>query len=225
MSKKNIFLKIIFFFFFSGILLFAAIARADFFSAGSQGQHFLNLIGEKGYNVSMGGAPSVTIFDLIAKAINYVLGFVAIIFLGLIIYGGYMWMFAAGDENKVMKAKKIINNAILGAVVLMLSGAIAHEVSNFVSNAMSGSGSSGSYPWSSSVNFKQMLINIINYVLSFLGIVFLGLVIYGGYTWMFSGGDSQKIAKAKKILINASIGAIVILLSFSIVRLVSRLVT
>ncbi len=224
MGKKNIFLKIIFFLFFSGILFFTVAAHADFFSAGSQGQHFLNLIGEKGYNVSVAGPPSVSVFDLIAKAINYVLGFVAIIFLGLIIYGGYMWMFAGGDENKVMKAKKIITNAILGAVVLMLSGAIAHEVSNFVSSAMSG-GSSGSYPWSSSVNFKQMLINIINYVLSFLGIVFLGLVIYGGYTWMFSGGDSQKIAKAKKILINASIGAVVILLSFSIVRLVARLVT
>lgn len=57
---------------------------------------------------------------------------------------------------------------------------------------------------------------LIAVVLSLLGIIFLVLIIYAGFVWMTSGGNDQKILKAKKTLVNATIGIIIVLSSYSI---------
>jgi len=58
---------------------------------------------------------------------------------------------------------------------------------------------------------------VINFLLGFLGIIAIGLVIYAGFLWMTSGGSEEKILTAKKILINASVGIIIILSAWGIV--------
>lgn len=65
---------------------------------------------------------------------------------------------------------------------------------------------------------------IIRAALGFLGIVALGIVLYGGFVWMTSGGNEEKISKAKKILTNGLIGLIIIVFAFSITQFIlSRL--
>ena len=51
---------------------------------------------------------------------------------------------------------------------------------------------------------------IIQFALGFLGIIALLIIIYAGFKWMTSGGDEAKIAEAKKTLINATIGLVII---------------
>lgn len=63
---------------------------------------------------------------------------------------------------------------------------------------------------------------IIRIFLSLLGIIAVGLMLYAGFTWMTSGGSEDKIASAKKILINATIGLAIILASFTIVQFVLK---
>ncbi|MFH1565463.1 MAG: hypothetical protein ABIC82_06550 [bacterium] len=62
----------------------------------------------------------------------------------------------------------------------------------------------------------QMAGQIIGAVLSLLGIIFLILMIYGGFTWMTARGDDQKTASAKDTMINATIGAIVVFSAYAI---------
>jgi hypothetical protein len=57
---------------------------------------------------------------------------------------------------------------------------------------------------------------IIQYVLGFLGIIFLILIITGGYQWMTAGGNEETIAKAKKRIINATIGIVIVLAAYVI---------
>lgn len=57
---------------------------------------------------------------------------------------------------------------------------------------------------------------IINFALGFLGIIALLVIIYAGFKWMTSGGDESKIAEAKKTLIAAVIGLVIILSSWGI---------
>ncbi|MBU0636943.1 hypothetical protein KKH16_01905 [Patescibacteria group bacterium] len=52
--------------------------------------------------------------------------------------------------------------------------------------------------------------------MSFLGVVFLILIIYAGFTWMTAGGDEEKINKAKDTIQRAIIGLIIILCSYAI---------
>ncbi|MFH1565462.1 MAG: hypothetical protein ABIC82_06545 [bacterium] len=53
-------------------------------------------------------------------------------------------------------------------------------------------------------------------VLSFLSVIFLGLIIYGGFIWMNAQGNAEEAGKAKTIIINASIGLVIILASYAI---------
>lgn len=57
---------------------------------------------------------------------------------------------------------------------------------------------------------------IINVVLGFLGVVFLLLLIYSGFTWMTAGGDDERVKKAKKTLINATVGIIITVSAYAI---------
>lgn len=61
-----------------------------------------------------------------------------------------------------------------------------------------------------------MVGRIINVALGFLGVIALGLIIYAGFLWMTSNGEEDKITRAKKILVSASIGLAVILASWAI---------
>lgn len=65
-------------------------------------------------------------------------------------------------------------------------------------------------------SFEQIIGQIINVALSFLGIFFLGLMLYGGFRWMNAQGDDAEVKKAKDIIRNAIIGLVVIVAAFAI---------
>lgn len=69
-------------------------------------------------------------------------------------------------------------------------------------------------------DIRIVIARIINVVLSFLGIIALLIVIYGGFTWMTAGGNQDKVDRAKKILINGAIGLTIIFLSWAITSFV-----
>lgn len=62
---------------------------------------------------------------------------------------------------------------------------------------------------------------LINVVLSIVGILAVGVLVYGGIMYTTSLGDAGKVAKAKNIIIYAVVGLVVALLSWAIVSFVS----
>ena len=69
-------------------------------------------------------------------------------------------------------------------------------------------------------SLQDTIVNVINIALGFVSIIALAVIIYGGYVWMTSGGIPQRIALAKKILLSAVIGFIIILTSWAIVQFI-----
>lgn len=66
--------------------------------------------------------------------------------------------------------------------------------------------------------FRQAMIGIINYILTFLGLVAVGFIVYAGVLMVT---DSEKgLDKAKKIITGAAIGIVLVMLSFAIVRVI-----
>ncbi|RMD59212.1 hypothetical protein D6821_01725 [Candidatus Parcubacteria bacterium] len=68
----------------------------------------------------------------------------------------------------------------------------------------------------------QIVGVIISAALSLLGVIFLCLIIYGGFLWMVSGGNEYKVLRAKKVLTNATIGLIIIVSAYSITYFVLK---
>jgi len=64
--------------------------------------------------------------------------------------------------------------------------------------------------------------NIIALVLSFLGVIFLILIIVGGISWMTAAGNDQQIEKAKSLITNAAIGVLIVFSAYAITWFVVR---
>ncbi len=63
---------------------------------------------------------------------GYALSLIGILFFGLMLYGGFLWMIAKGDESQVKKALEIIIDAVIG---LLIVGA-AYIITSLVFSAM-----------------------------------------------------------------------------------------
>jgi len=69
-------------------------------------------------------------------------------------------------------------------------------------------------------DIRLTIAKIIRVILGFLGIIALAIMLYGGYIYMTAGGNEQKVATAKKIIINGAIGLAIILSAFAITQFV-----
>jgi len=74
-------------------------------------------------------------------------------------------------------------------------------------------------------NFLTLLNLIIKLALSFVGVLFLLLCLYGGYKWMTARGNEQEVEDAKKLLTAAVIGLIIILAAYLISAFVVQVVS
>jgi len=66
--------------------------------------------------------------EIIGALIGTFLSLLGVIFLILIIYGGFIWMTSAGNENKVLQAKMILTRAIVGLIIILS----AYSITTFV---------------------------------------------------------------------------------------------
>lgn len=63
-------------------------------------------------------------------------------------------------------------------------------------------------------SLKGLILTIVDYFLGFLGLLAVIMVIYGGVTYVSSAGNDEAVGKAKKIIMYALIGIVIIMLSF-----------
>jgi hypothetical protein len=81
--------------------------------------------------------PKTDIITIIARLIRAFLGILGIIFVILIIYAGFLYMTSGGDPAKTGKAKKLIQQSVIGFVIIMTSFTIVSFVLNALLKASS----------------------------------------------------------------------------------------
>jgi len=75
-----------------------------------------------------------TLNVIVAMIIQVFLGFLGTIFVVLMVYAGYTWMTASGDEKKVEKAQNTLQWAIVGLLIVLA----AYILTYFVFSAVPG---------------------------------------------------------------------------------------
>ena len=60
----------------------------------------------------------------VVNVIKLVLGLLGLIAVIMVIYGGFLWMTAGGNEDNVDKGKKVISAAVIGLIIVLLAWAI-----------------------------------------------------------------------------------------------------
>lgn len=81
---------------------------------------FLGQAGQK----AIGDSTKRPLSDVIGMGISTALSLVGMIFMVLMIYGGYLWMTAKGEEEQVKKAQKIVIESVIGLVIVLSAYAI-----------------------------------------------------------------------------------------------------
>ncbi|MFA5184693.1 MAG: pilin [Patescibacteria group bacterium] len=81
-------------------------------------------VGMKQVGSAFGNATPADIRSTIARIINVLLGFLGVIFLGFTVYAGFLYMTAAGNEEKTTEALRILRNAIIGLIILLMAWSI-----------------------------------------------------------------------------------------------------
>lgn len=77
-------------------------------------------------NVATGGVGEFR--DLLLTFLNFFLGFLGLLAVLLVIYGGFLYMTAAGDDGKTENGKKVILYAVVGIIIILISFALVNTL-------------------------------------------------------------------------------------------------
>lgn len=84
------------------------------------------------YQTQISTEPRTAVINRVGEIIGLILSFIGIIFLGLTVYAGFLWMTAQGNAGQVDKAKDLLINAIIGLVIVTA----AYSITIFVGNQL-----------------------------------------------------------------------------------------
>ncbi|KKQ27552.1 MAG: hypothetical protein US42_C0008G0063 [Candidatus Magasanikbacteria bacterium GW2011_GWC2_37_14] len=73
-----------------------------------------------------------------ARIINTVLGLLGMVSVVIIIYAGFKWMTAGGNEENATSARKILFSAVIGLVIILSAYSIARYVNTSLYKATTG---------------------------------------------------------------------------------------
>lgn len=91
-------------------------------------------------NIALGNEDLTRTIEIL---INAFLGVLALIAVVLIMYGGFVWMTARGNEEEILKAKNILKSAVIGLVIILASWAIVLWIFGFFADEGNGAGGPG----------------------------------------------------------------------------------
>lgn len=116
-KAKNIF----FFVLLALTLNFSVVNNAALASAGS----WSSQIGMEKVGTAFGETKDTEdIRYKVVRVINLALTFLGIICVGLIVFAGFKWMLAAGNEDQIKSAQKILKNTVIGLLIILVSWSI-----------------------------------------------------------------------------------------------------
>lgn len=63
---------------------------------------------------------------------------------------------------------------------------------------------------------ENLIVQGLGMVFSFVGVLFLIMMIFGGLKWMIATGNDTEVAKAKKIVVQGIVGVLIIFAAYAI---------
>ena len=138
--------------------------------------------------------------------------------IGFVIYGGYLYMFSFGDPGKAANGKKTLTNAFIGLGITIS----AYTIFSAIRIALIGNTSMDSCGAATTcVDPGTMVINLIQWVAGIGGVVAAIFIVIGGWGYMTSSGDANKLQKAKTTILYAIIGLLIVAFTEVITAFVS----
>lgn len=151
--------------------------------------------------------------EIVITFIKYIIGSVAVVF---IVRNGIRLVLLGGNEEEVTKDKKNIFYGLLGLVIILMANPIVNKVFFNIDTSKY----PGIEPVRPGINPQRLIQEVTgatNLVAAIAGPFALLALVGGGLMYVLAGGDEEKTTKAKKIIMWALIGIVIIYGAFAIV--------
>lgn len=156
------------------------------------------------------GTSTATFIDLIQNLIDIVTSYVGILAVAVIIIAGFYLILGLGSENSKETARKIILYTAVGIIIIALANVIVDFFQSFNEPTLS-------------IDLRQNILDIILFVINFAALLAVAAIVIAGIMLILSFGEEGRKDTAKKTIIYAIVGLIVIVLASAIVRFVAEI--
>ena len=157
-----------------------------------------------------------TFTDVFVLIANWVAGIVATFAVLAVMIGGIQYMSSGGNEKKIEGARKTVQWAVIGLIIVLLSWSLLVELQEIL-GVKEPIKPDTDLP---TTNIKTVIINAINWIAGIIAIVAVLVVLVSGVVWMTAGGEEERVKTARKWLTAGLIGLAVSLAAVIIINVV-----
>lgn len=178
---------------------------------------------------------SKTFAKLIGQILRIVMAVAGLALLIMLLLGGLEWVTSGNDKGKLEKARGRMMQGALGIFVLGASVALFGVVQQILNicildfgpyscktgtTAVIGSTNTGAGYASSLGGFLSSMLTV---VMAVAGLALLIMLLWGGISWITSGGDKSKAEEARSRITTAVIGIIVLAAAYALLLFVLKI--
>lgn len=144
-------------------------------------------------------------------------GIVATLAVLAIVIGGVIYIISAGNSTLMTQAKGAITGALVGLALVIAAPSFLKEIYDIL-GAKSKPGEV-----EKALSLTQIAMNVLDFILSIIGVLAVIMLIIGGLVYLTSAGDTKRIETGRNIVKYALIGITVALASLILIRTVEGL--
>jgi len=135
----------------------------------------------------------------------------------MIVIGSLVYMTAGGEASKLSTGKMIMTASLVGLALALAAPSFLKEIGQI----LGWNGANGNAV-AQSKTLIEILQNVLNFLLSVIGIIGIIMLVIGGLMYLLSGGDEERMKHGKTIVVYSLIGITVALSALVLVTQVVR---
>jgi hypothetical protein len=158
-------------------------------------------------------------FGNLLISIQGIVGWLAVI---MIIIGGLVYMTSGGSQTQATKGKAIVIASLIGFAVAVAAPSLLKEIRDL---AAAGAGGGAPTVIASAKTIQEIVTDVMSFLLTLVGVLALISFIYGGFTFIASGGDQNRADNGRAIVTYSIIAVCVSGASLIILRQVLQVLS
>lgn len=151
--------------------------------------------------------------DIIITFIKYLLGSIAVIFL---LRNGLRFIGLSGNEEEVTKDKKNLGASVVGLILIYVGDTLINKVF-YVLDKSGYPSTSGVKPGVDAAAGVAEIVAFTNFAVFLTAPIAIAVLVAGAIMYITAAGEEERMTKAKRMVVSAVVGLIVIYGAFAIV--------
>jgi hypothetical protein len=153
-----------------------------------------------------------TVDEILTALLDNLRAIIITLALVFIVVGAILYITSAGSEGRMTLAKNAIFAAVIGLAIGIAAPSFLKEIYTVLAP--------GSVPGtvSGSLSLTQIALNVLNFLLSVVGVIGIIMLVASGITYLTSAGNEGQIETAKKMTTWAIVGIAIALGALVIVK-------